>query len=79
METKERIDLLGVISIIAAITGALTPIGLAIGLIGVHQAKKDSRSPALSRFGWMFNLALIVLSIGWVISVLITGTYKASK
>ena len=71
-----KLDILGLLSIIA-VPLALAPLGIIFGLIGARIAKKEHRSPVLSRIGWILNLALTLISIGWVISILLTKKYQA--
>lgn len=79
-ETKaDKLDVLGIVSIILSISGLFTVIGLIVGLVGEHIAKKNNQSPVLSRIGWILGLSLTLLSIAWVVSVLLTGSYKAAN
>ena len=53
-------DVMGIISIVMAFIG-FSLIGLIIGLVGASKAKKEGRSPTLSRIGWILNLVFTVV------------------
>jgi Tfp pilus assembly protein PilE len=58
----EKTDVLGIISIVMAFISLQIP-GLIIGLVGEKQAKKEGRSPRLSRIGWILNLVILVVAV----------------
>lgn len=59
---NNKTDMLGIISIILAFTALQVP-GLIIGLIGESNAKKEDRSPKLSRIGWILNLVFMIIAV----------------
>lgn len=59
---SERTDVMGIISIIAPFIG-FSLIGLVIGLIGASNAKRERRSPVLSRVGWIISLVVTILTL----------------
>lgn len=66
-----KTDGLGIASIGLAFIG-LSPIAFILGLIGASKAKKESRSPILSRIGWIWGL---IGTLAWLalIPLLILG------
>ena len=65
-------DRYGVLSIIIAFIG-FQIIGLIIGLVGASKAKKEGRSPTLSRIGWILNL-VIIIGVSIYIGSILAGT-----
>jgi hypothetical protein len=62
-------DILGIIGIVLAIIG-FAPIGLILGLIGASKAKREQRSPLLSRIAWILSLVITVLfTLGFILLV----------
>ena len=59
---KSGTDVLGILSLVAVFIFMQIP-GLIIGLIGASKAKKEGRSPTLSRIGWILNAVIIALAI----------------
>lgn len=59
---QEKTDALGIVSIVLALAG-ITPIGLIVGLVGASHAKKEGRSPILSKVGWILNLVFTLLAV----------------
>lgn len=62
----------GVASISLGFFG-LALIGLIVGLIGAHVAKKNGRSPVLSRIGWIINLVFSVLFTLFIVLLVFIG------
>lgn len=60
--TNTSSDVLGIISIVCAFIGFQLP-GFILGLVGVSKAKKEGRSPSLSKIGWILNLVFMILLI----------------
>jgi hypothetical protein len=58
----QKIDTLGIISIVLAFTALQIP-GLIVGIVGEKNAKKEGRTYSLSRIGWVINLCFIVIAI----------------
>ena len=65
-------DRYGVLSIVIAFIG-FQIIGLIIGLVGASKAKKEGRSPTLSRIGWILNL-VIIIAVAIYIGLILAGT-----
>lgn len=61
-DVSSKTDVMGIISIILAFTG-LQLVGFILGLLGASQAKKEHRSPVLSRIGWIINLVFGILAM----------------
>lgn len=55
-------DTMGIISIVCGVIG-LSLVGFVVGLIGASKAKKEGRSPVLSRVGWILGLIEMVVVI----------------
>lgn len=66
---EQKTDVLGILSIVFIFIA--TPIGLILGLIGSSQAKKEGRSPTLSKVGWIINLILTLLAVAGVILLIV--------
>lgn len=58
----EKIDVLGIVSIVMAFISLQVP-GLIIGLLGEQQARKEGRSQKLSRIGWILNLVILIIAV----------------
>lgn len=69
MNNKNKTDTVGILSIIFAILFA--PVGLVLGLIGARDAKKEHRSPVLSRIGWIIGLILTVWAVIVILGLLL--------
>jgi len=62
-QPASKTDTLGIISLVLLFVGMQLP-GFIVGLIGASKAKKEGRSPILSRLGWILNLVVgIFISI----------------
>lgn len=58
----EKTDVLGIISIVMAFTSLQIP-GFIIGLVGESKAKREGRSPKLSKIGWILNLIILIVAV----------------
>ncbi len=63
--------MLGIVSIVLPFVG-FSLIGFVLGLIGASKAKREGRSPLLSRIGWIISLVVLVIS-ALFIALLITA------
>lgn len=61
MNPQNKTDGLGIASIVTAFLFPL--VGFILGLIGASQAKKEQRSPVLSRIGWILSLLHMIFII----------------
>lgn len=68
----EKEDVLGILSVVASFSG-FGLIGLVLGLVGASKAKKENRSVALSRTGWIAGLVLTVLGFFVLLIVIIAA------
>lgn len=59
---QNQTDVMGIISIVLPFVG-LSLVGLVVGLIGASKAKREGRSPILSRIGWIISLVVVLISI----------------
>lgn len=74
---QSQTDTLGIISLVFAFIG-LFPIGLILGLIGAKNAKKENRSPVLSRIGWIINLVLTLISLVAILLFIALATFSST-
>ncbi|MEK7471634.1 MAG: hypothetical protein AAB624_00090, partial [Patescibacteria group bacterium] len=75
--THHKTDMLGISSLIVGVIGLL-PIGLVLGLVGASHAKKEHRSPVVSRIGWIINLVGMLVVIP-VLTLLVLTNIDASQ
>lgn len=61
-KTQEKDDVLGILSLVASLSG-FAVVGLVLGLVGVSKAKKEGRSPALARTGWIMGLVFTIIGL----------------
>lgn len=66
----EKDDVLGILSLVASLSG-FAPVGFVLGLIGASQAKKEGRSPALARTGWIIGLVFMVVFTFLIVTIVI--------
>jgi len=74
-------DILGIVSIVLALVG-IQLVGLILGLVGASKAKKEGRSPVLSRIGWILNLVFGILStilITLIITFVVIDTQASNR
>lgn len=71
-------DVLGIIGIVLAVIG-FAPIGLILGLVGASKAKREQRSPLLSRIAWILSLVITVLFTLGIILLIAFGVLAASQ
>jgi hypothetical protein len=70
-------DILGIISIVCIFW--FPPIGIVIGLVGVHIAKNEGHDPLLSRIGWLINTALTLIGIIALVGLVCIFAFSNSK
>ncbi len=75
---EKTTDVLGIISIVFAFIG-LQPFGFILGLVGASKAKKEGRSPSLSKIGWILNLVFMLLVIPLMVIVFISFNAAQNK
>lgn len=75
---EKTTDTLGIISIICAFVG-FQLIGFILGLVGASKAKKEGRSPTLSKVGWIINLIMMLLVIPIIVIMFITFNAAQDK
>ncbi len=73
-----KTDVVGIVSIVLSFA-VFAPAGFVVGLVGAHIAKDKKQDPLLSRIGWIAGLVISLLGILWIVSVLLTGAYKAGN
>jgi hypothetical protein len=61
-QSSAKTDVIGIVSIIMAFVSLQIP-GIILGLIGSSKAKKEGRSPLLSRIGWILNTVMLTLGV----------------
>lgn len=66
---EQKDDVLGILSLVASLCG-FAVVGLVLGLIGASKAKKEGRSVALSRTGWIIGLVFTVLGLLFILVIL---------
>ena len=69
---ENKTDILGILSIVFAFIG-LQLVGFILGLIGASKAKKEGRSPVLSRVGWILNLVFGIIATLFLVFFFVVG------